>query len=350
MTKQMTIGIASFKLIVMNNDFSEIELRRLDLNLLLVFSAVMREGSVGAATQRLFLGPSAVSMALARLRLSLGDELFVRAGKGVAPTPRAELLWSAIQPALSTIDGALRVPDFDPAKAEHTVRFAAPDDLEFVLVPALLKRLETVAPGVRLTVRPADFRSIAERLDSGEADVAFSAVSAKRLEKRHHVEIIHREHFRVLYDPARIGRRGKLSFDDYLSVPHLIRSVSGDTSGAIDEALAALHAERTVVAGLSSFATMPFVLKSRPALANVPATAALHLADTFDLETCALPFPSPTFDVGLVWHARLDADPASAWIRGLLHEVIGEIVGSAKEKRSVGPRAASGKGRKRGKP
>ena len=333
----------------MNNNFSEIELRKLDLNLLLVFSAIMREGSVGAAAQRLFLGPSAVSMALARLRQSLGDELFVRAGKGVEPTPRAELLWSAIQPALSTIDGALRVPEFDPTKADHTVRFAAPDDLEFVLIPALLKRLETAAPGVRLTVRPADFRSIAERLDSGEADVAFSAVSTKRLEKRHHVEIAHHEHFRVLYDAGRLGRRGKLSFDDYLSVPHLIRSVSGDTSGAIDEALAALGAQRTVVAGLSSFATMPFVLKSRPALANVPATAARYLADAFGLKTCDLPFPSPAFDVGLVWHARLDADPASIWFRGLLREVIGEIVGREKEKRSVEPRAAAGKGRKEGK-
>ena len=333
----------------MNTNFSEIELRKLDLNLLLVFSAVMREGSVGAAAQRLFLGPSAVSMALARLRQSLGDELFVRAGKGMEPTPRAELLWAAIQPALSAIDGALRAPDFDPAEADHTVRFAAPDDLEFVLVPALLKTLESVAPGVRLTVRPADFQSIAARLDSGEADVAFSAVSAKRLDKRHHVEITHREHFRVLYDPALTERRGKLSFDDYLSVPHLIRSVSGDTSGAIDEALSALGAQRSVMAGLPSFATMPFILKSRPALANVPATAAQHLADAFELESCALPFPSPKFDVGMVWHTRLDSDPASAWFRGLLREVIGEIVGSAKKKRSTEPSAAAVTGRKRGK-
>lgn len=333
----------------MNSNFSEIELRKLDLNLLLVFSAVMREGSVGAAAQRLFLGPSAVSMALARLRQSLGDELFVRAGKGMEPTPRAELLWAAIQPALSSIDGALRIPDFDPAEADHTVRFAAPDDLEFVLVPALLKKLESVAPGVRLTVRPADFRSIAARLDSGEADVAFSAVSAKRLDKRHHVEITHREHFRVLYDPAQTGRRGKLSIDDYLSVPHLIRSVSGDTSGAIDEALSALGAQRSVMAGLSNFATMPFILKSRPTLANVPATAARHLADAFELESCALPFASPEFDVGMVWHARLDSDPASAWFRGLLRDVIGEILGSAKKKRLAEPSAAAETGRKRGK-
>ncbi len=333
----------------MNIEFSESELRKLDLNQLLVFSAIMREGSVGAAAQRLFIGPSAVSMALARLRQSLGDELFVRAGKGMEPTPRAELLWSAIQPALSTIDGALRAAEFDPAKADHRVRFAAPDDLEFVLIPALLKKMQATAPGVRLTVRPADFRSIAARLDSGEADVAFSAISAKRLDKRHHVEITHREHFRVLYDPALLGRRGKLSFEDYLSVPHLIRSVSGDTSGAIDEALSARGAQRTVLAGLSNFATMPFVLRSRPALANVPATAAGYLADAFALETCALPFPSPTFDVGLVWHARLDSDSASAWFRGLLREVIGDIVSKAEGERPAAPSATAARGRKRSK-
>ncbi len=313
----------------MNTEFSEIELRKLDLNLLLVFSAVMREGSVGAAAQRLFIGPSAISMALARLRQSLGDELFVRAGKGMEPTPRAEQLWLAVQPALSSIDGALRSPDFDPASADHTDRFAAPDDLEFLLIPALLKRLGSVAPGVRLTVRPADFQSLAARLDSGEADVAFSAVSLKRLEKRHRVEITHREHFRALYDPARLGRSGPLDLEDYLSVPHLIRSVSGDTSGAIDEVLSERGKRRRVIAGLPSFATMPFILKSRTALANVPATAALHLADAFGLEACELPFPSPEFDVGLVWHVRLDNDPASLWFRGLLRDIIRETVGDA---------------------
>ncbi len=189
----------SDKLIFMKHEFNEAELRKIDLNLLLVFSALMRERSVSRAAGRLFLGPSAVSMALTRLRQIVGDSLFVRAGAGMDPTPRALALWSELEPALGAIELAVRGHRvFDPARAESTIRFAAPDDLEFALVPRLLERLETEAPGIRLVVRPSDFHTLLGRLDAGDADVGLSATPMSGIERRHRIRPLYRDGFSVV--------------------------------------------------------------------------------------------------------------------------------------------------------
>ncbi|MFN3945246.1 MAG: LysR family transcriptional regulator [Allosphingosinicella sp.] len=220
----------------MKDEFSEIELRRLDLNLLLVFSALMRERSVSRASGRLFIGPSAVSVALTRLRDTLGDPLFVRAGTGMEPTPRSPALWSELELALSSIEIAVRGHrTFDPATAQAIIRFAAPDELEFVLVPRFRERLETEAPSIRLVVLPSDFRTLLGRLDSGDADLALSATPTSGVERRHRIRLLHRDGFSVLYDaqpdsavrdravPA-FALRGKLDTDaPRLAVPRGLR-------------------------------------------------------------------------------------------------------------------------------
>lgn len=322
----MTLNRFSYKLIFMKHEFSEIELRKLDLNLLLVFSALMRERSVSRASGRLYVGPSAVSMALTRLRETLGDALFVRAGAGMEPTPRALALWAELQPALSAIELAVRGQRaFDPATATTTIRFAAPDDLEFVLIPRLLERLEIEAPGVRLVVRPSDFRTLLGRLDDGDAELALSATPTSGIERRHRTRSLHREDFSVLYDAQQLERTGTLDLDTYLDVPHLLLSITGDLHGLMDERLADMGRSRRVVAAISHFPTMPFILKRRRALVNMPSVAARYYALTYGLEISAPPLPSPDFEVSLVWHARTDADPAHIWFRDLVATIVEEL-------------------------
>lgn len=307
----------------MKSEFSEIELRKLDLNLLLVFSAVMRERSVSRASKRLFIGPSAVSMALTRLREAVGDELFVRAGAGMEATPRALALWAELEPALGAIELAVRgIKRFDPATANLVIRFAAPDDLEFVLLPLLLERLEREAPGVRLVVRPSDFRTLLGRLDEGDADLALSATPTSGIERRHRIRPLYRDRFAVLYDAERIDRTGPLDLDSYLDIPQLLLSITGDLHGLLDERLAEMGRSRRVIAALSHFPTMPFVLKRRRAIVNMPSVAAHYYAETYGLELCEPPLISPDFEVSLAWHARTDADTAHVWFRNLVAEVV----------------------------
>ncbi len=310
----------------MNASFSEIELRKLDLNLLLVFSAVMRERTVSRAAARLYLGASAVSMALNRLRATVGDPLFVRAGVVMDPTPRAITLWDEIEPALSRIEAAVRgAKRFDPASAEMVIRFAAPDDLEFVLVPELIERLRRLAPNVRLVVRPSDFRTLTERLDVGDADLALSATPTSGLERRHIVQTLHRESFSILFDPGQVGQAGPVDLETFVRLPHILLSIAGDLRGPIDDALAQLGRARRVLATVAHFPTMPFILRKTPCLANVPTTAARSYAAAYNLSLSALPLRSPTFDVSLIWHVRTALDPAHAWFRDLVVDAVAAL-------------------------
>ena len=314
----------------MTSEFNEIELRKLDLNLLLVFSALVRERSVRNAATRLYLGPSAVSMSLTRLRDQMGDRLFVKTRAGMEPTPRAQALWAQLEPALGSIEAAIRgVKGFDPATAERIIRFATPDDLEFVLVPRLMERLDREAPGIRLVLRPSDFRTLLARIDEGDADLALSATPTRGIERRHRVRALHRDRFVVLFDQAQVGLAAPLDLDTYLSVPHLLLSIAGDLHGPMDERLEAIGRRRTVAAAFSHFPTMPFVLKTRRCLMNMPSVAAHYFAAHYGLAVCETPIPSPQFEVSLIWHARTDTDAALVWFRHLVEKVLAEIVAEA---------------------
>ncbi|WP_297776326.1 LysR family transcriptional regulator [uncultured Roseovarius sp.] len=322
----MTSEITSFKLIVMKDDFNEIELRKLDLNLLLVFSALMRERSVSEAANRLYLGPSAVSMALRRLRDAIGDPLFVRTNKGMEPTRRADEIWRLIAPALGAIDGAVRPSEaFDPSTAKLDIRVALPDDLEFVLLPRLLKRLAAEAPGIRLIVRPSDFRTLLDRLDDGDADLALSATPTSGIEQRHHIKPLHRESFSVLYDAKMTEVSSNLDLDTWLAHPHVLLTIRGDLHSTLDERLADSGRSRNILVGISHFPTAPFVLRSMPSFLSMPSLAASHFASTYDLEIAKPPLDVGEFEVSLAWHARTHADVAHSWFRKTVDLVVSKI-------------------------
>ena len=321
----------------MNNTFNEIELRKLDLNLLLVFSALMRERSVSRASRRLHIGPPAVSMALSRLRAAIGDDLLVRVGPGMEPTDRALALWADLEPALAAIEGAVRsAKGFDPASDDRILRFAAPDDLEFVLVPLLLERLSVEAPNMRLVVRPSDFRTLLERLDSGDADLALSATPTSGIERRHRIRPLHEDDFSVLYDAAQIGRTGQLDLETYLATPHILLSIAGDLRGNVDDELARAGHTRQVLAAVSHFPTVPFVLKRLPVLANMPSLAASFYAKAYGLEQCSSPSASPRFEVSLAWHVRTDVDPAFVWFRDVVADLVSRLEREARGTTSSG--------------
>lgn len=310
----------------MTVEFNETELRKLDLNLLLVFSALMRERSATRAATRLYVGRTAVSMALGRLRSALDDPLFIRTGGTLEPTVRATELWVELEPAFGAIEAAVRRSRrFDPATTETVFRFAAPDDLEFVLVPRLLDCLARQAPNARLVVRPSDFRTLLERLDSGDADLALSATPTSGIERRHHVRHLHEETFSVLHDPMSLALSTPIGLDDWLATPQIMVSIDGTLESGIDEHLAGLDLDRRVVSAVAHFPTLPFILRSRAVLANVPSTAAALFATEYDLEASPLPLDGPSFDVSLVHHARTENDPAQIWFRALVRAEIDNL-------------------------
>jgi LysR family transcriptional activator of mexEF-oprN operon len=308
----------------MNFEFSETDLRRLDLNLLLVLTALMRERSVRRAAARLFVGPPAISMALRRLRDLTGDPMFVRGSRGMEPTPRALALYERVAPLLQGVHEAVfQPPAFDPAGIRRTIRFASPDDFEFLLVPRLLQLLQAEAPGVTLVLRSTDFTAVADTLASGDADVVLSA-SLRDLGDAVPSRLLYSDGFEILFDPARIGA-AEIPLDRYLALPHLLFSPRGDSWGLIDDALARIGARRRVIATLVRFTTLPFVLKEIAAIGTVPRLMARMHAARFGLATQPLPFDAPSFEVALFWAARLRADPAILWFVDRVQSLVADL-------------------------
>jgi len=154
-------------------DIIETDFRNLDLNLLLVFHALLKERNVTRAAQRLFVGQPALSGALKRLRAAFDDELFVRTSHGMEPTPRALELARAIDPLLLSLQQAFhKRPSFDPATTERVFRVGLSDALEVAVMPGLMQRLSAVAPGVRLITHLTDRTRASTMLDAGELELA----------------------------------------------------------------------------------------------------------------------------------------------------------------------------------
>ncbi len=139
-----------------------------------------------------------------------------------------------------------------------------------------------------------------------DADLALSATPQGGLETRHRLQALHRDTFAVLFDPAMIGTAGPLDLETYLALPHLLLSPAGHLHGPLDERLAEMGRTRTVLAALSHFHTMPFLLKRRRAIVNMPSIAAGDYAAAYGLAVCPLPLASPDFEVALIWHVRTD--------------------------------------------
>jgi LysR family transcriptional activator of mexEF-oprN operon len=298
-------------------EIDESDFRRLDLNLLLVFTALLRERSVTRAAQRLFLGQPAVSAALGRLRAFAGDELFVRTPAGMEPTVRALALAAALKGPLESLEQALfAAPVFDPATSERCFTLGLFDIGEVTLGPPLLARMAQAGAGLRLALKPADRHNIGQLLDDGAVDVALGDVD--EAPAWHRKQYLYQEHFLCLYDPRRVPVTAPVSMDDYLAYPHLLTSFDGGFSGFVDEALARQGLVRRVVLATSRFTTLPFMLADFAAFATLPAVAARAFAARFGLALSPLPMASPVADLSMLWHARTDHDQGHAWFRALV--------------------------------
>jgi LysR family transcriptional activator of mexEF-oprN operon len=305
------------------SNINESDFRRLDLNLLLVFHALLHERNVTRAAKRLFIGQPALSGALKRLRVALGDELFVRTSHGMTPTPRALELARVIEPLLLSLQQALHAkPAFDPAKAERVFRIGLSDALEVALMPQLMHRLSAEAPGVRLIACAADRTTAPGLLDAAEIELAVGVFI--ECAAWHRQRALFDWHFVCVYNPALVKARGKrLTLKEYLRHPHLLTSFSAGLSGLVDELLHKQGLTRQVVFSSRNFATSPFIVRQVPAITTVPTFAAATWRDALGLAVSPLPFDTPSYAVSLLWTAAHDGDLGLQWLISLMHEVFG---------------------------
>jgi len=296
------------------------DLRRIDFNLLIVFETLMHERSVTKAAEKLFLGQPAISAALTRLRGVFDDPLFVRSGRVMEPTARAQEIFQHLSPALDSISTAIsRATDFDPATAKTVFRIGLSDDVEFGLLPPLIRRLRSEAPGVVLVIRRANYLLMPGLLSSGEISVGVSytmdlPANAKR-------KTVRRTRPKLLRADA---IPGAITLDEYCARPHAMVSFAGDLSGYIDEELARIGRTRQVVLAVPQFNGLGTLLTGTDLLASVPDYTAQVLATAGGLRIDEVPLPLPSFELHMAWRGAHDNDPAERWLRNRIEMFVGD--------------------------
>ena len=304
-------------------DLSNSELRRLDLTLLLVFLGLLRHRKGATVADDLGLTQSAISQALKRLRDIFGDDLFLRRPHGMEPTATALALEVPVAQAVEALRGALGAARrFDPGSAEGTVRIAALDAEQAVLIPTLTARLGDHAPGLRLSVLPLGRSEAVEALAEGRADLALGflwEVPDRILRER-----LYDEGFLVAGRAEVLPDAPWIDLDAYCAADHVLVSPAGELRGIVDRRLELMGRMRRVVLGLPAFLPALGAVAASGALVTLPARLARSFAPGFGLAIAEPPLEIRRFPVSVFWHRRNDADPRSRWLRDQIAKCGGE--------------------------
>lgn len=289
---------------------------RPDLNLLVTLDVLLAEGSVAGAARRLRLSPSAMSRALARLRETLGDPLLVRAGRGLVPSPRALELRDQVRQLVVGAEAVLHpAGKLDLPGLNRTFTLRTSEGFVENFGPDLLARLAAEAPGVRLRFVPKPDKD-STPLRDGTVDLETGVVeSGMGPELR--AQALFRDRQVGVVRPGHPLSRGRITAARYAAGRHISVSRRDPDRDPIDAALHSLGLQRDIVVALvGGFAAALALARGSDLIASVPErhTGMLRAG----MHTFALPFPVPEFTVSLLWHPRLDADPAHRWLRGHL--------------------------------
>ena len=292
-----------------------------DLNLLVTLDVLLAEGSVARAARRLRLSPSAMSRALARLRATTGDPLLVRAGRGLVPTPRSLELRETVSRLVVDGEAVLRPAEtLDLERLARTFTLRTSDGFVENFGPDLIACVSGQAPGVRLRFVPkgdkdsAPLRDAAVDLETGVIGQATGPeVIAQALFRDRFIGVVRRGH---------ALSRGKITPRRYAAGRHVLVSRRGLDRGPIDEALQPLGLAREIAATVGGFTAALALARASDLIASVPERHTGNLRA--GMHSFPLPLAMPQITVSLLWHPRMDADPAHRWLRGIVRDVCAE--------------------------
>jgi DNA-binding transcriptional LysR family regulator len=298
-------------------------LRELDLNLLLVFHEVFRERQISNAAKRLKLTQSAVSNALARLRRSTSDELFVRTAEGMQPTPYAQQLAEPVAAALARLEQALQPEQpFAPAHSRRRFTIAMTDVGELYFMPVLAAACARLAPGVDIASKRAGQLDLRAELEAGRVDLAIGAFEdapavlyQRRLFRQGHVCMFRRGH--------PLGE-GELTLERLGQARHLLVTAMESPYDKVNAALEKAGIAPASATSVPHFAAVPYILSGTELVATVPQKLAERACAPFDLQYVASPLDLAPLQTNVFWHRRYNHDEGNRWLRALVVELFAE--------------------------
>src|SRR6056297_77641 len=300
-----------------------VNLRNFDLNLLVIFRAIMARGSIAGAAEEIGLSPSAVSHALARLRVMLNDELFFRTADGVRPTDRAPELNSDIERGLGYISTAISLQhQFVPADAERVFTMQVADYVSGFLLPRLAERLQVEAPGVSIDILPFSItpESVWDRVDMQvrltPGRLQPEMVRSQRLLADEIVVLMRRDH-------PRAGE--PMTAELYADLPHVKLSQSATGTTVIDDALAARGLKRHMAMTVASWFEIPDIVANSDLIAIAPRRLFSLDPRLNNLQAAPLPLQEVVFSFDLCWDLRTEREPGQKWLRQVVSDVFKDV-------------------------
>jgi DNA-binding transcriptional LysR family regulator len=298
-----------------------------DLNFLYLIDALYREGSVSRAAERLALTQPAVSHGLSRMRQKFGDELFVRSGAGMSPTPMGERIALGARRALEVIqadiwDGS----SFNPAKSDRTFAVGMTDMGGTVILPRVIKVLSAEAPFIRLkpvAVRPAE---VSELLESGVIDAAWGYFGSLS-EKLYQQTLFRRSLIGIIRKGE--GKTRKMTFEKFVSMQHVFASATSQTNDLLQQKIKEQGHTLHVALEVPYLLAIPGIVAGSDYIATVPNELAELFLRLAEIEMFALPLSIPAIAVKQYWHARVNGDTGHQWFRTLVQTCVGDELSKA---------------------
>lgn len=295
-------------------------LRSVDLNLLTIFDAIMAERKMSAAADKIGMSQPAMSAAVSRLRITLKDELFIRTGSGVKPTPRALELERPIRQILDMVSDTIsQSVAFKPDKSDRVFTVASVDYGGIAVVPQLIKHLKAINSNVRVNIWPQYEADLKDLMHFGSVDFALDNIPI--LEDDFHIETVRKEPGFCLARKDHPSIQENLDLEQFLDTEHVVLYPKNDRISLMDQHLLANGLRRRHGMKVPSFFNMPYIVKESDMICTLPEKVARHFASLFDLNI----FPAPVEDwsapVYLMWHSSLHGDPGHQWLRKIIVEL-----------------------------
>lgn len=289
-------------------------LNGIDLNLLKILSEIERQGSVTAAAQVLGLGQPAVSQALARLRATLKDDLFVRGPGGMVPTAKVRELIGPVRTALGQIEHSLfGSQSFEAATSDTRFFIGTSDYTATILTPSIRDEMAEALPNASISIIRADRTDAVQLLTDGKIDIALGLfpqtsewVRRRRLFRERHVCVFNRDLVSLPEHP---------SVEEYAAQDHVLVSFDGSARGFVDGILEKHGHTRRIAITTPFFLQCAYLLESLPLIATLPERFVRGCPTLSNLAICDLPFESPGFDVSAAWRAGDDRNPRVAALK-----------------------------------
>jgi DNA-binding transcriptional LysR family regulator len=297
----------------------EFDFRKVDLNLLVIFEAIYASRNISQAASLLGMSQPTMSNALARLRIQLGDQLFMRLDRGVAPTTFAENIIMPVRKALAVLrDGLQPVGAFDFRNAERVFRISMHGFTSSFLLSPIVREIDEKAPGITLEVLPQDWQRPFESLLSGKVDIAIDAfpqdntqIGFDSLYNVNAVAIVRRGHPRI---------NGELTAEAFGAVGHAILSAGARQRLRIESALLSAGLSRRIVCEVAATSELGLVVADSDLLAIVPQRYALSIADSHGLQILPLPFATRSEMMIAGWLRQKEQDAGVSWLRARIKQ------------------------------